>query len=56
MEMFNAYEVLDELAKKSKMFEMINEDFKMKDEEIKILKSQVNELTIILGDLMLGGM
>jgi hypothetical protein len=34
MEIYNAYEVLDRLAEKSKMFKMINEDFKAKDAQI----------------------
>lgn len=34
----------------------IAEEVTKKDEEIAELKAQVNELTIILGDLILGGM
>jgi hypothetical protein len=65
MEIYNAYEVLDRLAEKSKMFKMINEDFKAKDTQIAELKAknevleadQLSTLEAIaeLYEMMLGG-
>ena len=58
MEVFNAYEVLDELAMKSKMFEMIRDEFLKKDEKIAELEAKNDELqkAIIELSIVLGGM
>lgn len=58
MEVFNAYEVLDELAMKSKMFEMIRDEFLKKDEKIAELEAKNDELqkAIIELSIFLGGM
>lgn len=56
MEIFNAYEVLDELAEKSKMFQMIRDEFANKDVKIDEMQEQIDDMILQLGDFMLGGM
>lgn len=56
MEIFNAYEVLDELAEKSNMFQMIRDEFINKDVKIDDMQEQIDEMILQLGDFMLGGM
>lgn len=58
MEIYNAYEVLDKLAEKSKMFEMIRDDNKHKDAMIAELKTENEMLQSAIAELsmLIGGM
>lgn len=56
MEALNAYEVLDQLAKKSKMFEMVRDEFVSKDEKIAELQNGLSLTQQALDELLLGGL
>lgn len=52
----DAYEVLDYMAQKSGMFKMVQAEMVAQKEELSAKQEQIDDLTVQLGDLMLGGM